>query len=322
VPGVAVLSNPNSKRSRDTPDLAREMRALLGADGCVIETRTVADVPGAVSECLARTPEILAVNGGDGTLHAVVTALIPACAKAGRALPRIALLRGGTMNTIAKSMRTMAGTPLSILERLAAAHRRGESVNTVERHALDLNGGAEFGFLFGLGLPVNFLRAYYEGERRGAAKGAEVLGRLVASAVTGGAFARRVFSPIPARVSVDGGPGSRKPYTAISAATVTEVGLGFATFRRTVEKPGHFQIIAAAESPLRIALQMHRQYSGERLRGDVLDELVKEARIETEGDADYMIDGEIKRGGRRFVLRAGPRLRFVAGPDRPGRARS
>ena len=313
MPGIAVISNPNTKRNRGTSDLARRMRALLGADGVVLETKTVDNVPDAVSACLGRRAEILAVNGGDGTLHAVVTALIPAYAKAGKTLPPIALLRGGTMNTIAKSMRTMAGAPLSILGRLAEKHRRGEPCRMVERHALDLNGGAEYGFLFGMGLPVNFLRAYYEGKGRGPAKATEVLGRVLASALTGGAYARAIFSPIPASVSLDGGERVRRPYRAIMAATITEVGLGFAPFRRTLDKLGHFQIIAAAESPLRIAAQIHRIYRGARVSGDVLDELVKESRIETEGDADYMIDGEIKRGGRRFVLRAGPRLRFVVG---------
>ncbi len=314
--GIAVISNPNTKRNRNAPDLARRMRALLGGDGCVLETKSVGDVPEAVKTCLAREVDIVAVNGGDGTLHAVVTALIPAYAKAGKALPPIACLRGGTMNTIAKSMKTAAGTPLSILERLVEKHRRGEPLPTVERHALDLNGGAEHGFLFGMGLPVSFLRAYYEGERRGPVKGVEVLGRLLASAVTGGAYARAVFSPIPAAVSLDGGAALRKTYTAITAATVTEVGLGFAPFRRTLDVPGRFQILASAETPLRTAAQTGRLYRGARLAGDVIDELVAEARIETENDADYMIDGEIKRGGRHFVLRAGPRLRFVTGAQR------
>jgi diacylglycerol kinase family enzyme len=313
VPGIAVISNPSTKRNRATPALARRMREILGSGGFLLETKTVGDVPDAVEACLARGADVVAVNGGDGTLHGIVTALIPAYARTGKAVPPLALLRGGTMNTIAKSMKTAAGTPLSILERLTEKHRRGVSFETVARHTLDLNGGAEYGFLFGMGLPVNFLRAYYDGKGRGPAKATEVLGRLLASSLTGGEYAGALFSPIPASVSLDGGERARRPYRAIMAATITEVGLGFAPFRRTVEKAGCFQIIAAAESPLRIAAQIHRLYRGARVSGDVLDALVKEARIETEGDADYMIDGEIKRGGRRFVLRAGPRLRFVVG---------
>lgn len=317
---IAVLSNPNTRRNRGTPGLARRMRALLGADGCVLETRTVEQVPGAIAECLARGAEIVAVNGGDGTLHAVATALIPAYREAGKTPPPLALLRGGTMNTIAKSMDAMAGEPLSILRHVVERHRHGVSFETIERHALEVNGGVEHGFLFGLGLPVNFLRAYYEGDRRGPLKGAEVLARLLVSTATRGAYAKALFSPIPATIALNDAPSVRKRFSAITAATVTEVGLGFAPFRRTLDKPGHFQIIAAALSPLRVAAQIHRLYSGARVSGDVLDELVKEARIETESDADYMIDGEIKRGGRRFILRAGPRLRFVAGATRSGGA--
>jgi diacylglycerol kinase (ATP) len=313
VPGIAVLFNPNTRRNRKTPGLARQMQRMLGSDGVLLITKTVDHLPEAAARCLADGVEVVGLSGGDGTLHAVTTELARVYAKAGKDVPPIALLRGGTMNTIAKGMKTLRGTPLSILDHLIERYRRQERFRIVPRSALDLDGGREFGFLFGLGMPVSFLRAYYKGSGRGAAKGAEVLGRLVLSTVMRSPYARAIFSPVPACVSVDGGERRSRRYTAIMAATVTEVGLGFAPFRRAPETPDRFQILAAAEPPLRIAAQIRRLYTGARLRGDVLDELAKETMIETERDVDYMFDGEIRRGGTRFHLRTGPQISFIQG---------
>jgi diacylglycerol kinase family enzyme len=311
MPGIVVISNPNALRSREAPDLAGRMQAILEEEGIVLETPAVDRMADAAAACLSRGPDLVAVNGGDGTLHVVVTELVRAYANAGRKLPPIALLRGGTMNTIAKGMRTLPGTPLAILRRLVEKHRRGLTFETLARHALDLNGGAELGFLFGLGAPVGFLRAYYEGRGRGPAKGALLLGRLVLSALGRGAFARDVFSPVSALLSLDGQRIAPRPWSVIMAATVTEVGLGFAPFRRTLDEEGRFQIIASGDSPMRLASQLHRIHAGDRVRGDAVDALVEEARIEVQGKVDYLIDGEIKPAPRRITLRAGPRLSFV-----------
>jgi len=309
--GIAVISNKNARRNRRHPVFCEEIRSLLGADGVHLETTAVSDIPRAIESCIERDVEILAVNGGDGTLHATVTDLVRLYRKAGKELPLVALLRGGTMNTISKSMKTLAGTPLSILGHVVGKYRRGERFLVSERHTLDLNDGAEMGFIFGLGLAPNFLKAYYEGGRTGPVKGAYVLTRLVLSTFVSGGYSRKIFNRIPGFVAGDGREAPYESYTCVLAATVTEIGLGFSPLARTLDRENHFQIVAGAISPLSYAWQVGRIYSGAPLRGAVFDEVVGEARIDLHEDADYMIDGDIKNGVRSFKLKAGPRIRFI-----------
>ena len=67
-----------------------------------IETASLDDLPGAVEMLLADGVELLGINGGDGTVHAVLTALLRA--SAGQPLPSIALLPGGTTSMSARGI--------------------------------------------------------------------------------------------------------------------------------------------------------------------------------------------------------------------------
>lgn len=311
--GIAVISNPHSRRNQRNPVIVEEMRGALGKDGIVLETQTLAEIPGAIERCLERDADILAVNGGDGTLHYIATKLVPAYEKAGRELPLIALLRGGTMNTISKGMKTMAGSPTGILGRVAEKYRAGGKFAVAERHALNLNHGEQLGFLFGIGLPASFLQAYYEGETRGPLKGAYVLGRLVLSTPVWGRYAQRVFHRVRAFIAAAGEESPYENYTAIFASTVTEIGLGFGLFSRTLEKEDHFLLLGGALSPVSYVAQLPRIYTGDPLKGAMFDRLTKQATIKLDGEYPYMFDGDVKTGIRDFHLSCGPRIRFIQG---------
>src|SRR5512147_3096742 len=112
--GIGIVSNPRSWRNRRHPETADRLRRALGDEGELREAET----PEALSEALtafARAGiDVLAVNGGDGTLHLAVTAM----AESWRGpWPRLLPLRGGTMNTIASAHR-LSGAPEALLSRL------------------------------------------------------------------------------------------------------------------------------------------------------------------------------------------------------------
>ena len=63
---------------------------------------------------------LLAISGGDGTNHVTLSGFIDVYA--GAALPQIALLRGGTMNTVANAIGVRRGRPEGLLARLVRAY--------------------------------------------------------------------------------------------------------------------------------------------------------------------------------------------------------
>jgi len=97
----AILTNPHSNRNRRHLPRLRAQLALHG-DIRHIETASLEDLPAAVETLLADGVELLGINGGDGTVHLVLTALLRA--SAGQPLPALALLPGGTTSMSARGI--------------------------------------------------------------------------------------------------------------------------------------------------------------------------------------------------------------------------
>lgn len=120
---LAVLSNPASgaNRRHRGRELARVRRVACRAGLIHHELDGCTELPGLIDDLAHRGVRVLAINGGDGTVVAVATALLaapPACRP-----PALALLRGGTTNMIAADA-GLAGGPAAALRRLADATAR------------------------------------------------------------------------------------------------------------------------------------------------------------------------------------------------------
>src|SRR5690606_30286641 len=129
--------------------------------------------------------DVLGISGGDGTNGTTITGFLDVYQ--GNALPQIAFLRGGTMNTVANSVGVRRGRPEGLLDRLCRAYvqRAARPLADVERHVMCIRaegarpsaGGAsasgaprsvrspplatKYGFNFGTGVVCGFLSEYY-----------------------------------------------------------------------------------------------------------------------------------------------------------------
>ena len=150
---LACVTNPESGRNRR--HLA-EVRALLSARSGVVyrEARGQRAVSEALREMRADPPDLLVVNGGDGTVAAVLTTLL--LEGPFPRLPLLVLLRGGTTNMTAGDVGAREAL-LPSLHRLLDPS--GELEGTVvERPVLRVDvspeGPAQFGMFFGTGAIV------------------------------------------------------------------------------------------------------------------------------------------------------------------------
>src|SRR5581483_5397305 len=98
---IGVILNPNALGVRRRVGLRARLYALLDGIGELVETPTPADVDAVVRRFLDARVEVIATCGGDGTNLSTLTALVHA---AGERLPTFALLRGGTVNTVAENL--------------------------------------------------------------------------------------------------------------------------------------------------------------------------------------------------------------------------
>src|SRR5437762_2543265 len=101
VPGIGVITNPRSRMNKRDPSRMRKLGYLIGDRGSAAATRSLDDLYRVAEEFKSADIDVLGINGGDGTIHHTLTAFVRTWGD--KPLPLIAILRGGTMNTIANS---------------------------------------------------------------------------------------------------------------------------------------------------------------------------------------------------------------------------
>jgi diacylglycerol kinase family enzyme len=305
---IVVFVNPRSRGSRKDPGLVARMEAVLGDQGRVIASRTFEELDGAASALAATPPRVIAVHGGDGTLHVTLTALIRAFGD--RPLPPVAILGGGTMNVVTSSL-GIRDRPIDYLTRLVASVAAGKSLTTIDRRCLRV--GERFGFVFGNGIMANFLAEYYEGNSYGPLRALLLMARLLMSALVRGSLMRRVFRRFRGRVVVDDKVLEFPDLVAVGAGFVREVGLGFKLFDRADDDPDRFAVLAIHSGALALFPDLWSIRAGRGIaRRRAFSEVATRVEITGE-DAEmvYTIDGDIYRAPGPLPIGAGPRIAIV-----------
>ncbi len=310
LPGIAVVTNPRSRQNRRYPAIAGQLAYLLGERGQLAQPKDRVELVDAARRFRDHGVDVLAINGGDGTAHVVLTAFLQAYGA--DPLPRIALLRGGTMNTVASGI-GVRGTPAELLGALVARYHSGEPFPEVERNVLCVPGETpQYGFLFGNGLISNFLEIYYEGAEPSPAKAAWILARAAWSALTGGKMLERLMRPIELEVEADGEVWQRASYLSIGAGTVDDIGLRFRPFHLAPRHPGHVHAVAFGCPPAALVGELGRIWLARPtahpgIRSAVTKRLVMRANA----PISYMIDGDFHTGEQTLTVEVGPRLRLI-----------
>lgn len=145
---LGILSNTNSGGNRKGLD--RVVAAARALELPHVLTRDVQEIEPALRQLAASGTRILVVNGGDGTIQAVLSALRrqPIFAEE----PILAVLPGGTTNMIHRDVGARGESSL-VLRRLAHAGSNRTPGGTVVRPVIELQsedrGAPRYGFFFG-----------------------------------------------------------------------------------------------------------------------------------------------------------------------------
>ena len=304
---IGVVTNPRAKKNATDPARIQRLRRILRNEVIFREARTLGELADIAREFRRSRIATLVIDGGDGTLHHTLSAFIPVYREAD--LPPIGLLRGGTMNTIASSL-GIKGSSEGFLQRIVSTIKGWASLELVRANTLRVNN--RYGFIFGLGFPVNLLDAYYRGKGRGRWKTIRVLVTILSSTLEKEGARANFFQPFEADIWLDGEKLPIERYTAILGSTVKGVGLGFKPTRRAGEKEGLFQILCLDMGPRRMGLSALKVLLGMELRDEKLfNRMATRSVIKLKKPADMQIDGEIFKGQREIGLHVGPAIRFI-----------
>jgi diacylglycerol kinase family enzyme len=307
---LVVFVNPHSRGSRRDPEIVDRYVRMIGSQGRVVATANLAALADEAQRCARERPVVVAIRGGDGTVHHVMTALIRAYGE--RPLPTVAILAGGTMNVIAASL-GLSAPPDRVLEQIVGDDRAGRVHETVHRHCLRVNDS--FGFVFGNGMMASFLEEYYAKAGYGPWRALWILLRTFLSALVFGRYARRILGRFNGRVAVDGQDLAWRTFTSVGAATVREVGLGFKLNHRADEDPHRFSVLAIHAGAVALARDLVAVHRGRGVAPSrAWSGIASDLSIECENPAtesSYTIDGDLYRFRGRIDVRLGPQIAFV-----------
>lgn len=334
--GIGVIFNPRSGHNLRNPRAAHRLARTLGDHGIVREAGSIDELYRVAEDFRKLDIDVLGISGGDGTNGTTITGFIDVYQ--GNALPQIAFLRGGTMNTIANAVGVRRGRPEGLLDRLCRAYvaRAARPLANVERHVMCVRGdglrarredcapssmrapalAAKYGFNFGTGVVCGFLSEYYAyGQPPNPVVAAKTLLRGVGSAAVGGEMIKRMAEPFRGSVELeDGTVWPERDYLAVAGGTVDQIGLNFRPFYRYAERPNAFHILGIHTSPMGFVRQLPRIWRAAPMQpGHTYEGVTARATIRSPKPIRYMIDGDLHECDGPLHVSIGPRVRIVVG---------
>ncbi len=314
-------------------DIARQL-ASSPFETLVHGTKTFEELDAAVQGIVRRRPHIVALSGGDGTLNVVLTRILNAYADAlVPDLPMFLYAPTGTMRLVGASLGLNDVAPerlvANTLAMLVAGGRRPFGDGTLLRaeasalqvpiarsHILRVND--EYGFIWGAGIPVNFLNLYYEGDRLGHFGAGRVLFETftdeIVSVMTLSESRKLLTRPVRGRITLpDDGftdPITTTSHTAILASTVEQLGFGFRGMPHARSQPGKFMLRATDLSFFELGAMAPMLALGTALPG-VSDAVIDQMVVQWEDPTRTTVDGEMREPHNQDIVACGPELMFL-----------
>jgi len=308
---IALVLNPNalrnSKRPVQTERLLSEFDKLgettLVGDGYVLTDR--------LRKWQADGLDLLAISGGDGTVQRVVDEVLSVWA--GRPLPRILLLHGGTAGIVARE--SGHSDPLQAVQNLRMALQEDRPILTERLPILKV--GHRHTLSFGLGVFQRLSEAYVTYGRQVALSHSWLGARVLTSYLTRGPFARKALAPCHCRIRIDGREYPAGCFVGLYACTIKRIS-GFHPLAEVDCPDGAFRIVGIRHSAANRIIRHVWQY----LRGDeeqLSDVLLlcgtRSMTVEPEnGIVQYMADGETYAEPGSLEICIGPELKVVRLP--------
>lgn len=339
---IGVITNPNSRKNRGRTDRVSTLQAAVQDFGEVHCTRNTEELKPVLREFLRRKARYWVSDGGDGSLHWMLRVGLEVLeeqefADSGAQLPIAVPTNGGSIDFVAKNV-GITGKAEDILTTMVSALERDQRIEEVEVDTLLVEGiaiedGREvpvrtLGFASAAGgIGQRFFSKLFEAGEHTTSTIMSVTAKTIASYPVAMSplrhvpgvpkllrqYARDMFKPTMARVTLDGQVLPRVDCSAIHVASMSIDLGGVFRFFGAADQDGQLHAIVGTPTPLTIIANLPRMLAGARMRSkDLYDgpcrSLVMEA--VSEELLAPVIDGEPYPNIRRMSFSLGPRVRI------------
>jgi diacylglycerol kinase family enzyme len=338
---IGVITNPNSRKNKNRPDRAQRLQSIVGDLGEVHSTDSVDSIKPVLREFLRKRARYWVADGGDGALHWMLRMGMEVLQEeefsdGSVTLPLTMPTKGGTIDFVANNV-GISGDAESLLATLRRRIERGQRVEETEVDSMLIEGVQvtddgdvpfrTYGFAVAAGgVGQRFFSKYYDEHDPNPRTIVKVIASTIVSMPVAlsplrhlpgigaiGDYARDVFAPTRAKVTVDGMilPGDQ--FTGIHVASMS-INLGnVLRFFGKADKQGLMNALVGTPSPMTIAMNLPRMVQGKEMVGrTLLDRPCRSMKIDAVGDEllEPVIDGEYYRNLRSIQFRIGPRVRI------------
>lgn len=306
--GVGVIFNPNAKRYKKNPDKLQRMAFIIGEKASGKPTQDIADLHVVADEFKSKDIDILAISGGDGTIHCTLTAFIKVYGE--KPLPKIALLRGGTQNNIANVYGIKGDTEHLLSRLLLHYHENPDALLQKDlrlMHFTDNLGGSVYGAVFGAMAAYNYMAHYYTKPNLNKWAAIQAALELGCSGLLHGKLIRKVFERVDTEFVVDGKAWGFANCNGIAAGSIPMPGLNLKLFRHMRTQNERFHFLATSVYPRSFLWQLPLLGLGRAPKTDnVMEALPLDLQMKFSNPIGYCVDGDMIGPASEIRIQQGP----------------
>jgi diacylglycerol kinase family enzyme len=303
---IGVILNPAAKKFRTGRDLIPSYLKFNSDKVFVSAPQNIEELNNIAVQYKTEKIDYICIGGGDGTIHLAVSELIKVYFP--EKIPPVLLLKGGTMNNIARSIKNK-GEGSIILKRFIKKIENNLITETEERLTIKVNN--KFCFLFGTGFATNFLEKVYSGTEKGMLRNLQV-GFMAIKEIFKKVDNCEIFKLTEQAIFIDDKKILINPVSGILAGTVEHIGMGFSPLKEAVRDDGSFQVIIIGLPAAKIILILNKIRTGKKVKSPKYSNLTgKSILIKQKGIFTYTMDGEIYTAENELKITTGPMVRFL-----------
>ncbi len=249
---VGIISNPFAKIIKLNPEYNTRLWYTLANNGQLEVTRSVEQLDQVCQEFSERKINFVGIVGGDGSVGLTLSALLKAYGA--NNLPKILLLKGGTINFLAKNLGIKTEAQVCLEDTLQLINKK-QTMNEAILSTLHVNG--RLGFIFANGIATTFLQEFYKDKTDSFGAALQMVGYIADGLLKGkinGEFPRLVkqqkmeINTLPLHLWQPNTKTPRTPeeFSVVFASTVQKLPLTSRFFKNVVlgDKFGEMIVIS------------------------------------------------------------------------------
>ena len=299
---LGIISNPFAKMNKNYPEHNTHMWYTLANNGLYKITHSLIELEKVCQEFAERKINLVGIVGGDGSIGLVLSSLLKAYGDE-QSLPKILLLKGGTINFLALNLgiRTDA---LTCLNDTLFFLKKNLSLYEISVRTIQING--RIGFIFAGGIASALLEEFYKNKTNSFGAFLSMSNCLLDAMCRGkiNGLSKKIIQP--QKLSITTHPTSlwsTKPfnnqqnfYTLVFASTVPKLPFNVHLFKKIALKNLSAEILVTTESKGgTLFKQILMAFIGRDITSfaDIDSVIFERATIQSEFKLSYSLDGDL-----------------------------